>query len=81
MLQHAKDYIKKCHGLVLTPENPVYTDKAYSKKEAEMQRQMTWLPQGQTAEISQHHIAFKPQKSWLCALSMAVVNHKALLST
>ncbi|KAJ7414433.1 hypothetical protein WISP_84226 [Willisornis vidua] len=41
MLQHAKHYISKCHGLVLTPKNPVYIDKAYSEKEGEMQRQMT----------------------------------------
>lgn len=41
MLQHAKCYINKCHGLVLAPEDPVYTDKAYSEKEAEMQREMT----------------------------------------
>ncbi|KAJ7398816.1 hypothetical protein BTVI_121294 [Pitangus sulphuratus] len=37
MLQHAKRYINKCHELVLIPENPVYTDKAYSEKEGEMQ--------------------------------------------
>lgn len=41
MLQHAKHCINKCHGLDLTTENPMYIDKAYSEKEAEMQREMT----------------------------------------
>jgi len=41
MLHHAKHYINKCHGLVLTAENPVYIDKAYSEQEAEMQKEMT----------------------------------------
>lgn len=38
MLQHARHYINKYNGLVLNPENPVYIDKAYSEKEAEIQR-------------------------------------------
>lgn len=58
-----------------TPENPVYTDKAYSKKEAEMQRQMTRISQGQTVggwwgrDFPEPHCFQAPRVLALCTIN------------